>query len=126
MELVESELDFQIPQSHVNDIKEFVGKTVKLMVDKVCQSDSLLSKRRKLDSKGVFQTRIVNAGSMKEGTRNYFPDEFDFLIFIADCDEPKDRKTIITDILKTFHEELERVIRENRILFSITVSLFRN
>jgi len=125
MELVESELDFQIPQKQVDDIKESVGKAVKLIVDKVCQSDSLLSKRRSLDSQGVFQTRIVNVGSMNEGTRNYFPDEFDFLIFIADCDEPKRRKTIITDILKTFHEELEQVIREgsntffhNRVTFS--------
>ena len=112
MRLLESELAFQIPESSVEQIKGSVGKVVQIIVQKVWESDKLQLKIQKLNPLTLSQPRILIVGSMKEGTRNYFPDEFDFLVTLAECDKSLCRTPLVDSVLETFHKELNSVLQK--------------
>jgi len=125
MKFFKLQLEFPISQTNVEQIKGSVKKVVQMIVQKVWESDKLKLKLQKLNSLALSQPRISLVGSMEEGTRNYFPDEFDFLITLAETDKSLGRTPLVESVLKTFHKELDSVLkRDKHDLFDTCIVFF--
>jgi len=124
MKFFDSTLEFPISPTKVEQIKGSVEKVVQMIVQKVWESDKLQLKLQKLNP-ALSQPRISCVGSMKEGTRNYFPDEFDFLITLDVIDKSLGGTPLVESVLKTFHDELDSVLkRDKHDLFDTCIVFF--